>query len=114
MPRPHCGPTAVTPLQTCLHAHGRSRRSRTADHPRYRQPYGLVLGDRDAPFIVLIEALAWPALLSVPIGLVIMAWAFRIRHPLAWIGLMALGLPLAAVLWLAAVATLGGLTAKPL
>ena len=74
---------------------------------------GLVELDPNGPFVQTIQRLGVPALLLAPIGLVVLIWSIGVRHPLSWVSLLVMGLPMLALFWFLCVAYLGGLAGEP-
>ncbi|HEX6656376.1 MAG TPA: hypothetical protein VF153_09210 [Candidatus Limnocylindria bacterium] len=74
---------------------------------------GIVTPDPNGAIVQSIEALWLPALVVSPLGLVLAAWGVGVRTALGWIAAFVLGLPVLAVVYLAAAICLGGLAGEP-
>ena len=73
---------------------------------------GFVTLEPNGPFVQTIEATGPIGLFLVPIGLVVLGLAARLRG-LRWVALFAVGLPALAILWFVGVAYLDGLAGEP-
>ena len=74
---------------------------------------GAISLDPDGPFVGTIEGALPPALLLIPIGLLVVGMGLRLRAPLAWVALFVAGLPIIAVIWFVGAAWIGGLAGEP-
>lgn len=74
---------------------------------------GAIRLDPDGALVGAIEAALPPALVLIPVGLLVTGLALRLRSPLAWLALFVSGLPIVAAIWFVGAAWIGGLAGEP-
>ena len=73
----------------------------------------IIAPDADGPLVTTVQAMLLPAVVTGPIGLIVVGWALRLRGILAWLALFLYGIPAFLVLWFLGAAGLGGLAGEP-
>lgn len=74
---------------------------------------GLIQLEPEGWLVKILQAPGLAGILLGPIGLVIAAWFAGVRSVLSWLSVLIVGLPLLAMLWFYAIASLGGLAGEP-